>query len=415
MAEAEGKPEDIGLGLTMDPGIYDRRFDGYIPNRSRSVHKVHKAILPLKLFCTTESCQENKNQVGGFLGTCFVVKELNRSAKNEGVLCCATAAHNLVCRECKEYRWIKVILDWDSGENRSKEWLLGADSGVKGPSNENGWMKVSDKYLELLKSGKSKVKDQFPFDFGLLAVKYDVKHVDWAKDVVENSFSAAQLLPGSNEFHAKAFLCGYPARVCNSSESVPPQFSGPPPKGCDYYKPPIGTEEHKVMWKGQAFFWWQVQGGMFWVKPSRCRSGKQPKAGDEPVDLYKNERLTAALFSVEQFHNIGEVYDDYEQAARKQLFRHYLDSYGGQSGSPMYTENGGEYQAVGIHVGAWNKGSTVKGAHDPKYDFNVAVRLSQVISTLIKWTEEEQRLAAPAGNELQDGTEGMIVHCCVYG
>ena len=143
----------------------------------------------------------------------------------------------------------------------------------------------------------------------------------------------------------------------------------------------------------------------------------------------EHERSNAALYSLSESHADEEnekypttrvfetIKDGLQRGLDEVLYRHYIDSSGGQSGSPVYIlgtdiTDSTTYSTVGIHVGWWDVSPM---------GFNVCVRLDAAVQRMKdeKWPEwsrsQQNKPVAPvkSGGEVEQGTDIMRISLCV--
>lgn len=351
---------------------------------------VQRTIFPVRGVRTCV-CQDKY-----FLGTCFMLEDLN-----EGQHDCvyfATAAHNLICSVCKKEDgvFVNVGTHWKAGQLAPDKTLLdpsAASVRVRGPEHpavglkptKYGWTRVPEQY----KTAADEY-ERFAHDYGLIAIRRDAIRSGALQAVLGQSpRKQLRFDVQLQSFYPRAFICGYPAYVYDNKVTLPPGIS----KADGEWQYLFYTGESYD--KGHAAY--MVAGSMYWVNEANSIKGQQLPLSVSREMRYDRERPTSAMYPMPQ-----DQFDESDEGAaqtntalcRANLFRHYIDTSGGQSGSPVYVRSTGaavngerEYKAIAIHVGLWS----FQDSHgiDGPVDCNVAVRLTgDVRSAMLGWIQE---------------------------
>eukprot|EP00117_Sycon_ciliatum_P009629 scpid107291/ scgid11842/ len=141
-----------------------------------------------------------------------------------------------------------------------------------------------------------------------------------------------------------------------------------------------------------------VLGHMYWVHTSKSEKAEPLDEGIAIQERQKLERRTSALFAMPQRH-LNDKGDGKNKSRSdqylvvKRLYRHYIDSSGGQSGSPVYSYGATpeEFKVHGIHAGYWE----FAGAEEA-LDCNVAVRFREVYRDMLTWISSKKAVPKKA-------------------
>ena len=174
--------------------------------------------------------------------------------------------------------------------------------------------------------------------------------------------------------YRRGFVCGYPNFVWT-------------PHDVDVNIPPDEYNDNcQTIWNGRTGVKMDkhlVAGALYEVPAEKSLKAS---SSSEFVDS-KMERQSAGIFPFPQpedhFDQAGIKVEDVDYpipACNKTLVRHYIDTSGGQSGSPAYMD-GEEREVIGIHIGVWyfTRGEDGKAEHNPQVDCNVLVQLNSTI------------------------------------
>ncbi|XP_065196911.1 uncharacterized protein LOC135828393 [Sycon ciliatum] len=327
-------------------------------------HPVHASIFQVRSACKT--CK----QVAP--ATCFMVEQLNKGA--HPCYYFTTAAHVICCSDCGEYCWIQIVYEWDPKFPEPSSTFLPDKTFVE-ENNDRGWLRVPEDYIKNCGKGKEDW-DRYLYDYGVIALR---------KDNLEKGLkNELAMLSGENAMVRKpraqkarmesvdqAFLCGFPGEV-----------------------------------KKEA-----VRGHMYWMPVDKAKKAEPLLDAIGFQKRRGQERETSALFAMPQRHtNDGDGDGNNKSSSNQELvvqrlYRHYIDSSGGQSGSPVYSydDEEDEYIVYGIHAGYWR-------FEDAKSNLycNVAVRMQEVYKDMSEWIkgkEDDKHTAKPAQKH---STEGFV-------
>ncbi|XP_065196914.1 uncharacterized protein LOC135828395 [Sycon ciliatum] len=335
-------------------------------------HPVHASIFQVRSVC----------MCGIGSGTCFMVEQLNKGS-DPPCYYFTTAAHVIFCSDCGEYCWIQIVYEWDPKKPKPSSTFLPDETFVE-ENNDRGWLRVPEDYKTNCGEGKE-VWDRYLYDYGIIALRKDNLEKGLKKELDELSDAMlrkpmAQL--SRMEFVDQAFLCGFPVAV-----------------------------------KGE-----KVRGHMYWMPVDKAKKA-EPLLDDIGFKKRRaQERATSALFAMPQRHMSDGDGDgnnkssSHQDLVVKRLYRHYIDSSGGQSGSPVYSYNDedGEYVVYGIHAGCWR----FDGAEKSLY-CNVAVRIQEVYKDMSEWIklkEADKHTAPPAQTHSTEGfVEKKQPPCLLFG
>ena len=336
----------------------------------------------------TEETSQRKTQEPEFYGTCFLasmtlptrggdllVNTNTNSDQSPDPLYLLTAGHNLFCRKHGEYMTGIDLISakpLPEGPRDSPKRSLLVDSPT--------YYRVPDEYRTAADGHTAKL-----YDFGVICLSRD-SFIPAAKPDLTKHFLA---VPSSLEkWYGQAFVCGYPSYVLaqpggepNIPPTVYPTLDGKKTKdkatSCE-------ADQHCVV------------GAMFEVPEENSLKSRSPES------CGSLQRKSAGVFSFPQNH-FDEKDAEFPSAdCEEALFRHYIDTSEGQSGSPLYILEDEQCKVIGVHVGVrcFNK----KINH--KNDCNVAVKLNnsvlQTVAGLI--TPEFQ---APSG-PTEDGEHNVF-------
>ena len=326
------RSEDV---LTKKGGkIIDRRTFIEDPRKDISVRPPLKTIFPLLLHC-------GKCDIYS-LGTCFLLQDELRNVFGEGrdYHYFVTAGHNLVCKTCRRdgekrmpYREVKIVWEWTPGKGEPDSYVCDTITA----KNNHGWIRVSNEF----RTKTIGTDEAFLHDFGVIAArKSDCSGV--CKDSLRNlSKLCLQALSGQPEEAEEAYICGYPGLV---DESV---FSKAKPRNYDDLDDSKEDPGKK-----------KVYGLMMWMPPTEWKAASSPSEQESPRERSDRERSTTAAYRMPQHHCNHDSDKVNSSQAKDKLYRYYIDTSPGQSGSPVCIEredgNGDKsYYCVGIHIGTW--------------------------------------------------------------
>ncbi|XP_065196997.1 uncharacterized protein LOC135828478 [Sycon ciliatum] len=321
-----------------------------ISDRTQSKHVAHSSIF--QVFSACRGC----NMIAP--GTCFLLEELNRVRNADTAYYFTTAAHVIYCATHAEYSYIKIAWNWKPEDESPVEAYPSGKKTFIWRDSEAGWLAVSPGYSEHC-SEKHQVYDRYPYDFGVIALRKEFINDDVCAQLDKLIQNGAMFRKPNtrHEFIDKAYLCGYAGEV-----------------------------------KGK-----NVRGNLYWVGESESKKGEDLQ--DQPLERSVRsgkERSTSSLFSMPQRHHSNTApdgvkkWDSNAALAVKNLYRHYIDASGGQSGSPIYTiTDDDEFVAVAIHVGFWQ----FSGVRESLW-CNVAVRISETFREMRSWIQENSQKAA---------------------
>eukprot|EP00117_Sycon_ciliatum_P042479 scpid61330/ scgid30899/ len=331
-------------------------------------HPVHASIFQVRSACNF-ACNEVAT------GTCFMVEQLNK-AKGSDPPCYyfTTAAHVICCSDCGEYCWIQIVYEWDPKDSEPRSTFLPDETFVE-ENNDRGWLRVPEDYIKNCGKGKEDW-DRYLYDYGIIALR---------KDNLEKGLKdELAMLSGENAMVRKpraqkarmesvdqAFLCGFPGEVKKE----------------------------------------EVRGHMYWMPVDKAKKA-EPLLDDIGFQKRRGqERETSALFAMPQRHMSDDDGDGNNKSSSNQelvvqrLYRHYIDSSGGQSGSPVYSydDEEDEYIVYGIHAGYWR-------FEDAKSNLycNVAVRIQEVYKDMSEWIEQKEADKQTAPPAQKHSTEGFV-------
>ncbi|XP_065190242.1 uncharacterized protein LOC135821106 [Sycon ciliatum] len=135
-------------------------------------------------------------------GTAFLLYDLNRLSGEYYYL--ATAAHNLYCYNCGDYRWVQIIEKWQETSEGPSPVFLSKRITKK---NADGWLKVPEWYE---KNAKQSAKaDRFPHDYGIVAASRETT-MSAPFTTLSKVLKAA---PNATEKKKNSFLLGFPGRI----------------------------------------------------------------------------------------------------------------------------------------------------------------------------------------------------------
>ena len=336
--EPQEGEESYSLGACRDRRVYikDPR-----ENDSKPPHPVHRTIFPVLAACHNSKCEFYKET---HHGTCFVLGPLYEIFGESEREChyFATAGHNLICRKCKSYRAVEIAIKWGNYDNWPSKFLVDAPQVPITQSGGPGWVRVSE--IDFKPIGDKDSRARYQYDFGVIAV-YANRCDPATRKIIDDAKQMDQVFMAADSSHRRslAYLCGYPYKVERAQGedlSTKVQTS-------------LRTEK--------------VIGSMFWMPLDPGVSVEDTEWSDvPPLDIDSNqtarsthERSTVAVYSFPQGHGneASATYPTTVPELQSKLYRHYIDSSQGQSGSPVYVERkiDGEtkYCVVGIHVGCW--------------------------------------------------------------
>eukprot|EP00117_Sycon_ciliatum_P018865 scpid75154/ scgid5145/ len=137
-------------------------------------------------------------------GTAFLLRDLNKLSGEYYYL--ATAAHNLYCYNCGDYRWVQIIEKWqETSKGKSPKPVFLSKRITK--KNADGWLKVPEWYE---KNAKQSAKaDRFPHDYGIVAASRETT-MSAPFTTLSKVLKAA---PNATEKKKNSFLLGFPGRI----------------------------------------------------------------------------------------------------------------------------------------------------------------------------------------------------------
>ncbi|XP_065190729.1 uncharacterized protein LOC135821659 [Sycon ciliatum] len=158
-------------------------------------------------------------------GTAFLLHDLNRLSGEYYYL--ATAAHNLYCYNCGDYRWVQIIEKWQETSEGPSPVFLSKRITKK---NADGWLKVPEWYE---KNAKQSAKaDRFPHDYGIVAASRETT-MSAPFTTLSKVLKAA---PNATEKKKNSFLLGFPGRIYANG-------AWGPAKKCKYWVEAPGSVE----------------------------------------------------------------------------------------------------------------------------------------------------------------------------
>ena len=393
--EPQEGEESSKLGGCLDRRVYIRD-----PRKSdaKPPHLVHRFIFPVVSACQNTVCANHCIYQNG---TCFVLNPLYEIFGESGREChyFATAGHNLICEVCKSYCSVEIAIEWQINNNRPSKCLVDGPQGRITQDGGPGWVQVSEKDFRPIRDKDCRARYQY--DFGVIAVYAD-RCDRKTCEMIDDARKRDQLFVGADSLDRRslAYLCGYPCEVeCEQGEVYTTEVQSAAPKSLRTYK---------------------VLGSMFWMPLNQKVSVEDPYWSDvPPPDIDSNQtarsthqRSTAAVYSFPQDHG-NESSADYKTTApelQSKLYRYYIDSSEGQSGSPVYVErkNDGDikYCVVGIHVGCW-KLTVAQGK-----SCNVCMRLDAALEQMKTecWPEWARNKGSKADNQSAAlGVQGQLL------
>ena len=337
MASSQDQTVDGTEDLLIKEGgqTIDRREFIEDPRKDDVAHPPLKTIFPLLLSCG--NCKTLSS-----LGTCFLLQYDLGDVFGEGrdYHYFVTAGHNLVCKTCDRdgegkmpYREVNIAWEWTPGKLTPDSCICKTITA----NNDQGWIRVSDKF----RTEKIGTNEAFLHDFGVIAVQKSVCLPACTKFFGKFTKECLRALSGQPGGEA-ANICGYPALV---DESV---FNTVKPR--NYLDLPDSKME-----PGKKV----VYGLMMWMPPTAGKAASSPSGQETPSDRSDRERSTTAAYGMPQHHHNDDSDKKESSQAKDILYRYYIDTSGGQSGSPVYIVredgNGDESSyCVGIHVGRWD-------------------------------------------------------------
>ena len=382
---ASSEEPQVGEEASKLGDCLDRRVHIKDPRQddSKPPHPVHRTIFPVVAACHNDKCGV-RDEVQ--LGTCFVLDPLYQIFSGSKRKChyFATAGHNLICHECESYRSVKIAIEWQEGSGLPSKFLVDGPSEPITQSSGPGWVRVSEVDFKpnILRDSRA----LYQYDFGVIAV-----YADRCDSATRKIIDDAVLFVGADSTTkmSLAYLCGYPYQVECEQDEV--------------YTAKVRTSELKSLRTHD------VQGSMFWMPSDRAVSVEDTNWSDVPppdIDSNKtarstHQRSTAAVYSFPQGHGdeSSAVYKTTAPELQSKLYRYYIDSSGGQSGSPVYVERemNGEtkYCVVGIHVGCWEL-TVAQGK-----SCNVCMRLDAALEQMKteRWPEWARNKGSQGGNQ----------------
>ena len=372
--EPQEGEEASKLGDCWDRRVY---IEDPRQNDSKPPHPVHRTIFPVLAACHNDKCGVLNI---AHLGTCFVLDPLYDIFGESETEChyFATAGHNLICHKCKSYRAVEIAIEWKKNSRLPSKYLVDGPRARITQSSGPGWVRVSEIFKE--KRDKDS-RSRYQYDFGVIAVYAD--RCDRAtRKIIDDA--GAQLFVGADSSYKRsvAYLCGYPFQVESEDGQV---YTG----RAQTSRPKRPRTEN-------------VPGSMFWMPSDPEVSVEDTDWSDvPPPDIDSNQtarsthqRSTVAVYSFPQGHG-NESSAEYKTTAgelQSKLYRYYIDSSEGQSGSPVYVERKirgkTKYCVVGIHVGGW-KLTVAQGK-----SCNVCMRLDAALEQMkaegwAEWAREQ--------------------------
>ena len=367
----------------QDPEDPDHRR--YVRKQARKRH--HKNIFHLDIL--KECCRDDKDTDGRgtSYGTCFLAKMTlpADSAANGRVhvnsdppprtatapLYLLTAGHSLFCRKHGKYA-SEINLVSVSPGNIEKRKLL--TEPLLSKKSDEAYFKVP-----LLYQNADGNHDAQLYDVGVICVPRRLFDDAALSSALLNVNDIALRVPqpsASKPRYRRGFVCGYPNFVWT-------------PHDVDVNIPPDEYNDNcQTIWNGRTGVKMDkhlVAGALYEVPAEKSLKAS---SSSEFVDS-KMERQTAGIFPFPQpedhFDQAGIKVEDVDYlipACKKTLVRHYIDTSGGQSGSPAYVDGDGkEREVIGIHIGVWyfTRGEDGKAEHNPQVDCNVLVQLNSTI------------------------------------
>ena len=387
MASSQDQTVDRTEDLLIKKGgqIIDRRNFIEDPRKVISGHPPLKTIFPLLLSCG--NCKTSS------LGTCFLLQYDLIDVFHGGreYYYFATAGHNLVCKTCDRdgdpiegkmpYREINIAWEWTPGKTKPDSYVCGTIT----TNNDQGWIRVSDEF----RTKTIGTNEAFLHDFGVIAAKKRACPLacrDFFSNFSKLCLQALSEQPGAEE----AYVCGYPGLVL---ESV---FDNAIPRN---YHDLLDSKKEP----GKKV----VYGLMMWMPPTPKKAASSPSEQEKPSERSDRERSTTAAYGMPQHHCNDDSDKKESSQAENILYRYYIDTSPGQSGSPVYIEREDEngdssYYCVGIHVGRWD--------FSPKeLSCNVCFNVNEAIRRMTdeKWADA---LKGTPRVPAETNTNGKLLH-----
>ena len=362
MASSLDQTVDGTEDLLIEEGgqIIDRREFIEDPRNDRVDHPPLRTIFPLLLSCG--KCKSPS------FGTCFLLQYdlINVFGGGRDYHYFVTAGHNLVCKTCRDgdkmlYREIKIAWEWTLGKKKPDLYVCDTITA----NNDQGWIRVSDEF----RTKEIGTSEAFLHDFGVIAVRKSVCLRACTNFFGKFTKECLRALSGQTGAEA-AHICGYPGLIHKSV------FDNAKPR--NYHDLPDSKKE-----PGKKL----VYGLMMRMPPTLGKAASSPSGQETPSDRSDRERSTTAAYGMPQHHCNDDSDKKESSQAENILYRYYIDTSPGQSGSPVYIEreddNGDpSYYCVGIHVGTWNFSSN-------KLSCNVCFNVNEAIQRMKdeKWAE----------------------------
>ena len=356
----------------------DRRKYVCKPDRKRH----HKNIFHLDIL---KKCCRDDNCSGTSYATCFLAKMTlpADSAANGRLhvnsdtppgtatasLYLLAAGHNLFCRKHGKYASEINLVSVSPGDIEKRKLLT---EPLLYNKSDEAYFKVP-----LLYQNADGNHDAQLYDVGVICVPKCLFDDAALSSALLNVNDIALRVPqpsASKPRYRRGFVCGYPYFVWtphNIDVNIPPEEYN---DNCQTFTDE-GTKKKMDRHR--------VTGALYEVPAE-----KSLKASSKFVDS-KMDCQSAGIFPFPQpedrFAQAGIKVEDVGYlipSCEKTLLRHYIDTSGGQSGSPAYVDGDGEErEVIGIHVGVWyfTRGEDGMAKHNPQVDCNVLVQLNSTI------------------------------------
>eukprot|EP00117_Sycon_ciliatum_P036883 scpid74579/ scgid27699/ len=362
--------EDGGLrGLDHE---FDKRI--WVPGPLNGREGPHRDVVQVAMFKTCKCKKDSKESLT--FGTCFLAKTVEAAEETPIVLnaaedeyaCFFTVAHNLYCLDHACYvAKIALVHMNKPGTPAESERTPRTIPKFLSHNNTFGFYRVPQEFKQC------KTRDGLcQSDYGLIVVCREQ-----LRDLDLKNISLS--LPTSLEaYYLHGVVCGYPVSVYQKPNIKDYNLTG--------VKAEFEVQEDVMRYT--------VVGAQYC---SECSASSDPVkesvARGQSKEDHQSQRQSNGIFSFPEEHFDKELQDNHPtSSARKALYRHYIDTSGGNSGSPVYvpmqdgTPGTPKFVVVGIHRGTWYYHH--KNDVDRATDCNVAVRLTDtILEEMKKWLE----------------------------
>ncbi|XP_065191516.1 uncharacterized protein LOC135822636 isoform X2 [Sycon ciliatum] len=352
--------EDGGLrGLDHE---FDKRI--WVPGPLNGREGPHRDVVQVVIFKTC--CKHLKLPT---FGTCFLAKTaegsplvLNGGAAEDEYACFFTVAHNLYCKKHACYV-AKIALVHMNKPGTPAERTPRTKSKDMSHNDKIGFYRVPQEFKQC------KTRDGLcQSDYGLIVVRRD-ELLDL--DLQHISLSLPTSLVGeSAACYPHGVVCGYPVYVFQKPNTSEYNLGGES----------AGFKERPDVKR------YLVVGAQYCSVPSGSSDSVQESDAQalSKEDRRQLERHSDGIFSFPQNH-FDEECEKYcpQSSASAALYRYYIDTSPGNSGSPVYVPmQDGTFVVVGLHRGTWYYHH--KNDVDRATDCNVAVRLTDTVLKRMK-------------------------------